>query len=336
MANTANEPPTIAKTQKNRAIESRSIINSKKGLALSFCFSLFAIAAMYYLYQQATSAWQNIHLGIITVLAAFLAVFALELIAANFTRKPLSNKVSLIFAGSLTLVSVVTGLIPDNSFPVSFLSLGFGSAGLAACMLFWFCHVARAKHSRLLIIVDLSLGICAGLGITLAFANNLATTILYAALAVVFFSFFTATFTKADTLNNLKHLSVEKQLNRTNALALLGSGILFTFAHLNAFNALNSRDYLIAVGACMGIGGVALGLIRLKFGTATEDFIYKFTSAIYCIGLFLLPFATDMAVIAVSIYLLLFAFVQLFIVVDAIIETVRIYDLAPIFLICQQ
>ena len=299
----------------------------------AFSFSMFAMMCVMQVCRQ-IDALPDRRVG---VYASFLLVCCVGIVSVLLSRaiergavrKALCLCAFVLAAAGSLLVLLGTG----EAACLAALACLVVALGLNA--LIWIYYLHLADHGRLVILLDVFFGVAAGLGLALLLLP--AWCIVTALLAFSLLFLLTMTGKCWGDLGYAPQVDagVLKRA-RKDMLLLAGTGILLGFSVSYAFLAFDGRTFLFLLGAGICVSGMGFGLLKRKFGYKLEDFLYRFVSGFFCLGQFVLPFVSGIGVLICMAYLLTFAFIQLFVAVDAILETIRILRIPPLKLASRQ
>jgi DNA-binding CsgD family transcriptional regulator len=247
----------------------------------------------------------------------------------------LGISVLLIFISATLVLSGQQGLVSRFFVTVSL------TAALCIDTLLWLCCLSIFEHRRVLILFDICFGMAA-LGILVSFAG----TVALAAAIIVEESLFALAFMKScDRLLESTDFPSEaksRKNNQSNRLIrmksppLMAVGILAGFPITYTFIYVEHDALITLMTLSLVLAGVLFGFIRLNSGYRLENFFFRYTPVFFCLGEFLLPFTSGMFRLVCLGYLLTFAFIQILIVTDAIIESARLFKISPIWLMSTQ
>jgi DNA-binding CsgD family transcriptional regulator len=214
---------------------------------------------------------------------------------------------------------------------------------LALCLdtLLWFTFISSVGHNKLILYFDVCFGL-ASAGILVGFFGAFAFVLMVVVSSVLFSVFFIVSIEpylkaiKFPTRRESKQKDREEKFGWAKTPPLVAVGVLAGFPVTYCSLNVSSMEFLVMIAASLALAGVVFGAVRLRFGYLIEDFFFHFTPVFFCVGAFILPFTSGLAHSVCLVYLLLFAFVQIFIVLDAIAESVRLFNISSVWIMSTQ
>jgi len=241
----------------------------------------------------------------------------------------------------LVLLAVALQMFFENNTILLFVSVIFLVSALCVNMVLWFCFLSSLEHKKLIFNFDICFGF-ATVGLFFAVFGVFSAMLFIVASALLFFLLFQLviepkmkelTFpSKKDTKANYYVVKTA----RSTIAPLIAVGILVGFPIVYSVLNFDTFTLFVLIAISLILACILFGFLKAIFKYKVENFLYNYTSVFFCVGEFLLPFSSGIARTICVLYLLTFAFIQVFISSGAILETARLFRVSTIWLLSTQ